>query len=172
MTEPIDDRAALAVLTDQEAGEDQLADVINEVTDRGWRSAAPAILHLLQTTQHKRLRNAAAYYFHKIRVPEVVPQLVEVAERDQLHGTRGTLLYALSGYDCSPFLPFLASVVTSDEYEAAHHACDAIEALPATVPRDGAQTALAVLRAAKPTEQWGIDMIDFAIAELTGRRQV
>lgn len=161
----------IRVLADDETSTD-VEEAIQVAGKRRTVEVAEDVLALMERTKVRNLRNTCAYFFHECPQQAHTARLVAVAQRADVPPHRGSILYALSEHDCSAHLPFLAEVIVSDWYEAAQHACDAVEALPQKLPRDGVLTALGILRAAVATEPWRKELVNIAAAELDERESV
>lgn len=146
-----------------------LEEAIKAAGDRGAYGIAPEVMDLLERTADRDMRNACAYFFHEVTMQDYVPRIVGVAERDDVRPDRGTIMYALAQHDCSQHVPFLARVIANDGYEAAQHACDAIEALPDALPRTALAEAVRVLKSASTAQPWRLELIEIALEQLDGK---
>ncbi|GIE76507.1 hypothetical protein Aph02nite_24570 [Actinoplanes philippinensis] len=106
------------------AGEDPEAarEAALELGDRREYGAAPLMLEILGATSDARVRNGIAYALSAMRVPEMFEVVVELLRQERTRGFRGTLLYALRPFDCTPILPLLVDLVIGDSWEAAREA--------------------------------------------------
>ena len=82
---------------------------------------------MLATTGHPRLRNAAALALSDLEAPEAFDVIAGLLRQEHTRGLRGTLLYALRPYDCTPILPLLVDIVVDDTYESAREAAALID---------------------------------------------
>lgn len=97
-----------------------------ELGDRREYQAVPALLEALDTTSDNLVRNGAAIALSDMQIPEAFDVIAKLLGQERTRGARGTLLYALEPYDCSPILPLLVELVIADTYESAREAAGRI----------------------------------------------
>jgi HEAT repeat protein len=80
-------------------------------------SALRALLRVLESTGDPLLRNAIALELSDRQVPDLFPALARLLQDERTLRSRGTLLYALSRYDCSQVLPLLVELFATGGVE-------------------------------------------------------
>jgi HEAT repeat protein len=104
-----------------------------ELGDRREYGAVPALLETLDATADNLVRNGAAIALSDMQIPEAFDVIATLLGQERTRGARGTLLYALEPYDCSPILPLLVELVIADTYESAREAASCIVGIHAMV---------------------------------------
>lgn len=93
----------------------------------GTEEVAQFYLGLLETTEH-RWRNRAAMGLAYLGDERAVTPLLRAIERPENRGSNGTMVYALTQFDCRHLLKELFQMVFQQGYEAQLMALMAIEA--------------------------------------------
>lgn len=115
----------------------------------------------METTGDFATRNALALDLAEKKAPGLEDVLVRLIERPALADQRGTLVRALSYYDCSAHLCLLVSLVAHGNWEVAHEALQALETIE-EVDGDEAGQAFALMknaRAQKEPEDWRRELL-------------
>ncbi len=79
-------------------------------------------LRRLEATADALERNALALDLSETGDPRVFDVLVRLIRRHDLENRRGTLVYCLENFDCSPVADLLANLVETGNFEVAAHA--------------------------------------------------
>ncbi|MEV4643067.1 HEAT repeat domain-containing protein [Actinoplanes sp. NPDC049548] len=83
-------------------------DAALELGDRREYGAVPAMLEILGATPEVSLRNGVALALSDMHIPETFEVVADLLRQYHIRGARGTLLYALRPFDCTPILPLLS----------------------------------------------------------------
>jgi len=138
--------------------------------DSGDNRALLVLIALLESTDNRWIRNAAAVGLRTLRDERAIAPLLRQVHRIPLTGDIGTLVYALQPFARSALLPDFVAVLADGDYEAAHMATDAILAIDrAQLPVETHSSMVARLHAAlqrHASEGWREAMIEAAIAHL------
>lgn len=128
---------------------------------QGPPDASPDLLRL-ETVADVNERNALALRLAEARTPNADAVLARLILRPDLVNHRGTLVHALSYYDCSPRVLLLVKLVISGNFEVAHEALEALETIEA-VEADELVTAFQHLECAVATvdpQNWRKPLLD------------
>jgi hypothetical protein len=122
----------------------------------------PSQLLALESSADSKARNALALHLAEAKVPGLEQVLVRLIERPGLSDSRGTLVHALSYFDCSKYLSFLVGLVAAGNWEVAHEALQALETIDEVDAGDveRAFTALKRAQAAQGLEDWRRILLD------------
>jgi HEAT repeat protein len=112
--------------------------------------AVPPLLTLLQETDDPIVRNAAAVGIRELGDVRAVPVLSSLLTDPKTEGQRGTLVYALRGFDCAPLLPLLVDLVITGGFEVSRQALQAIESIKSEIPPDMWTLCLHKIKEAQP----------------------
>lgn len=85
--------------------------------DMGDYRAAPILIEMLQKTNEPAIRNAAAVGLRELGDERALCPLLSLINDPKTEGNRGTLIYALEGFDCSKLLPLLTELVITGNFE-------------------------------------------------------
>jgi len=88
-----------------------------------------ALLDVLHITEHHTVRDAVAIALSDLGEPRSVPVLIALVGDRKTEGHRGTLIYALEGFDVRPVLRELVGLVVTGGFEVRHQAFTAIETI-------------------------------------------
>jgi hypothetical protein len=103
---------------------------IEQIVTADDRTAVSYLLEILKTTPDVQVRNEAAIALMDWQVAESVPVLLALLDATETKGNRGTLIYALSAFDCLPFLSKIAYQLCTGDYEEMEMALSIFENLP------------------------------------------
>jgi hypothetical protein len=118
-------RAADAILGEDEGRiVEELRDLKSQRSPRQARIAKA--LRAVEQTYSARVRNAAALALADLRAAGAKDVLINLLQRPETKGSRGTLLYALEQLRSDIPVPVLANIVVEDPYEAREEAVSAI----------------------------------------------
>ncbi|NJL20628.1 MAG: HEAT repeat domain-containing protein [Leptolyngbyaceae cyanobacterium SM1_3_5] len=101
----------------------------------GCKQSVPALIEVLQTTTDPSVRNAVAIGLQEIGDERALCPLVSIIVDPKTEGYRGTLIYALEGFDCSCILPLLVELVIAGNFEVSHQAFLIIESIKTVVDK-------------------------------------
>lgn len=125
-----------------------VADAARELASRNKASAAPRLLELVRATDSPVVRNAAALALADLHEPQAFAVLVDLLGDQRTVKNRGTLLYALGEYDCSPILAFLIDLVIDGNFEVSRQALSLIHGIEKELEEGEGSACAARLRTA------------------------
>ena len=96
---------------------DEAVDAAESLGRQHSAEAVPVLLEVLQETDDRVIRNAVAMALREIGDSRAAAPLAKLIDHDHTLGSRGTLLYALESFDCTPFAPMLIRLVTTGGFE-------------------------------------------------------
>jgi hypothetical protein len=100
-----------------------IAELRNLKSQRSPReSRAEKAKQILEQTNSRRVRNAAALALADLRARNAKDVLIKLLTRADTRGSRGTLLYALQQIGADVPLPILADIIIEEAYEAREEA--------------------------------------------------
>jgi len=140
-----------------ESGDSQrIIEAARELASRQEVSANPYMLDVLQKTNDATVRNAVALALSDLKDPSTFDVLVSLLNNERTRANRGTLLYAIGAYDCSPILPLLVDLVIEGNFEVSRQAFSLISGIETELDERTWQTCIERLRSAvteAPEEQ-------------------
>ncbi|NCP14735.1 MAG: hypothetical protein GW858_11320 [Sphingomonadales bacterium] len=74
-------------------------------------------LQRLQVTDSHSERNSLALQLSDTKDPRLFRPLIELIQRPELVNNRGTLVYCLENYDCSPIVDLLVELAETGNFE-------------------------------------------------------
>ena len=89
----------------------QILDAATQLAIRGEPPGLQAVMDVLLTTNDPVVRNGLAMIVSDQKHPAGFDALVKLLRDERTRAHRGSLLYALGAYDCSPILPMLIDFV-------------------------------------------------------------
>lgn len=113
--------------------EEEVAEAAQALASGGYAESVPSLIALIQTTESKIVRNAIAIALADLQDERAVPVLAELLQDQGSVGSRGSLLYALSGFDNAPFLEHLVDIVIDGNFEERHQAFQNIESIESEI---------------------------------------
>lgn len=114
------------------------------------RAVAP-LVELMRQTVHPAVRDAAAVALRDLGDSRALGPLLELIADPKTERHRGTLVYALGGFDCTTIVPELVQLVIDGNFEVSRQAFSVIESIEGVInPRDW-NSSIARLRAAQPS---------------------
>jgi hypothetical protein len=108
---------------------DLVVEAAHTLGDLGDRRAVDTLIELLQTTTDPIIRNAAAVGLRELGDERALKPIVSLINDPKTEGYRGTLMYALEGFECCNLLPFLIEQVIAGNFEVSHQAFSLIESI-------------------------------------------
>ena len=97
--------------------------------DIGDCRAVPILIEMLQKTNEPAIRNAAAVGLRELGDERALDPIVLLINDPITESNRGTLIYALEGFNCRQLLPFLVELVITGNFEVSHQAFSVIESI-------------------------------------------
>ena len=94
------------------------------------------LLSLLQETNNHFIRNEVAIALGDIKEKRAVSIIVELLKNPKTINHRGTLVYALSAFNCADLLPFLIDLVILGGFEVSREAFQIIENIETEIDED------------------------------------
>jgi hypothetical protein len=107
-----------------------------------------------------RIRNRAAIELMDSGNPEVVAALVAAIEKDDNRQARGTLIYALSGFDCSSLFSEIFRWAIEGGFEASHEAISILREQSIGLDDEERAECLRLLSAAHTSSNTDDDILD------------
>src|SRR4051812_29156903 len=86
----------------------------------------PLLMELLDSP-NPFIRDAAAMSLGDLQANEVVPKIIDLIQRPENENNRGSLIYALQGFDVKDFFLLFTDLVISGNFEVREMAIDLIE---------------------------------------------
>ncbi|KYC38714.1 hypothetical protein WA1_36710 [Scytonema hofmannii PCC 7110] len=112
---------------------DLVVEAAHALGDIGDRRSVNILIELLQKTNDPVIRNAAAVGLRELGDERALNPIVSLVNDAKTEGYRGTLIYALEGFDCSHLLPFSIEQVITGNFEVSHQAFSLIESIDVEV---------------------------------------
>jgi HEAT repeat protein len=126
----------------------RIVEAARQVAARKVVMAVPQMLELLNKTSDPAVRNALALSLSDLKDASVFDVIVKLLNRKRTRGNRGTLLYALEGYDCTTILPLLVDIVIDGNFEESRQALSLIAGIETELDERTWQRCIERLRAA------------------------
>lgn len=104
--------------------------------DMGDSRAAPILIEILEKTNEPAIRNAAAVGLRELGDERALYPIVSLINDPKTEGNRGTLIYALEGFNCYDLLPFLVKLIIDGNFEVSHQAFSVIESIDIEIDSD------------------------------------
>lgn len=104
-----------------------------ELASRREGTAASRLLEVLRASGDASVRNAVALALSDLKEPRAFEAIVDLVKDERTLNNRGTLLYALGAYDCSPILPLLVEFVIEGNFEVSRQALALISGIETEV---------------------------------------
>ncbi len=127
---------------------DESAAAARALGDLGDKRAVEPLVAILKETNSSKVRDAAAVALRDLGDPRALTPLLELIADPKTEGHRGTLVYALGGFDCAGILLQLVQLVIYGNFEVSRQAFTAIESIEGTVNPKDWDSSVATLRAA------------------------
>ncbi len=108
---------------------DLVVEAAHALGDIGDRRSVKILIDLLQKTSDPVIRNAAAIGLRELGDERALSPIVSLINDPKTEGYRGTLIYALEGFDCGRLLAFLVEQVITGNFEVSHQAFSVIESI-------------------------------------------
>ncbi|WP_409292470.1 HEAT repeat domain-containing protein [Peribacillus sp. SCS-37] len=96
---------------------EEAASLIEKAGQIKDKEAVPLLINYLKSTENHNIRNLIALALSDIGDGRAVKPLIEMINDPKTSGNRGTLLYALKPFDCSPFLETLIRHLLTGNFE-------------------------------------------------------
>jgi hypothetical protein len=129
----------------------RIVEAAREAASRKDSLAGPHMLRVLERTNDPSVRNAVALALSDLKDPSAFDVLVDLLKSARASGNRGTLLYALGAYDCSPVLPLLVDLVIEGNFEESRQALSLITGIETELDENTWQACAERLRPALAT---------------------
>ncbi|MCP2728229.1 HEAT repeat domain-containing protein [Limnofasciculus baicalensis] len=102
--------------------ESRIISGIQEAVDLGDYSTTPYLIDLLEKTSNHTIRDQIALALRDIGDERAVKAIANLLTDVKTLHHRGTLIYALSAFDCTEILPLLVELVISGGFEVSREA--------------------------------------------------
>ena len=130
---------------------ERIVEAAREAASRKDALAGPHMLRVLEQTSDPAVRNAVALALSDLKEPAAFDVLVELLKSGRASANRGTLLYALGAYDCSPVLPLLVDLVIEGNFEESRQALSLVTGIETELDEHTWQACVERLRSALAT---------------------
>ncbi len=100
---------------------------IQELVELGDYATIPYLIELIETTSNHTIRDQVALALRDIGDERAVNAIANLLTDSKTINHRGTLVYALSAFDCTQILPLLVDLVISGGFEVSREAFLVIE---------------------------------------------
>ncbi len=100
---------------------------IQELVELGDYATIPYLIELLETTSNHTIRDQVALALRDIGDERAVNAIANLLTDSKTINHRGTLVYALSAFDCTEIMPFLVDLIISGGFEVSREAFLVIE---------------------------------------------
>ena len=111
----------------------QVIGATQELALRHEMTSTTRLIEILRSSSDVNIRNAVALALSDLQAPEAFNVLVDLLKDDLTRTSRGTLLYALGSYDCSPILTLLVELVIEGNFEVSRQSLSLISGIEAEV---------------------------------------
>ncbi|MDQ0878809.1 HEAT repeat protein [Paenibacillus sp. V4I3] len=106
---------------------DTVESMFEEIGRNKLQEAIPLLIEYLKSTENNILRNSIAITLSDIGNDKAVEPLIDMINHPKTLGARGTLLFALKPFDCSPHLETLVYHLITGNFEVQLQANELIE---------------------------------------------
>ena len=87
------------------------------LADIGDKAAVPELMRIFRFTTNDRLRDASVASLGELGAIEALPFVLELIRDPKTSGRRGSLVYALTYFDCRSHINDLAFLITDESFE-------------------------------------------------------
>jgi HEAT repeats len=119
---------------------DMVIKAAHALGDIGDRRAVPILIEMLQKTLEPAIRNAAAVGLRELGDERALHPIISLINDPKTESNRGTLIYALEGFNCRHLLPFLVELVITGNFEVSHQAFSVIESIDVEIDSETLNT--------------------------------
>jgi HEAT repeat protein len=109
---------------------------LRKLAKSGEKSVTPPLIELLRQTNSHKIRDETALALSDLRDERAIKPLAEMIQSPVTEGHRGTLVYALSAFNCIEILPLLVDLVISGGFEVSREAFLVIEGIEGEISED------------------------------------
>ncbi|MBW4506864.1 MAG: HEAT repeat domain-containing protein [Scytonematopsis contorta HA4267-MV1] len=131
--------------------------------DIGDYRAVAILIEMLQKTNDPAIRNAAAVGLRELGDERALSPIISLINDPRTEGNRGTLIYALEGFDCSQFLPFLIQLVITGNFEVSHQAFSVIESVDVEIDSETLNICIQKIKDALLQDNTKADLLEHLI---------
>ncbi|BAZ17186.1 phycocyanin alpha subunit phycocyanobilin lyase, CpcE subunit [Calothrix sp. NIES-4071] len=142
------------------SNQDLVIESAHALGDLGDSRAVPILIKLLQESSDSAIRNAAAVGLREIGDERALYPIVSLINDPKTEGNRGTLIYALEGFECSHLLPFLVELVITGNFEVSHQAFSVIESIDMEIDLETADACIQKLKNALLQDDTKADLLE------------
>jgi len=128
--------------------------------DIGDRQAVPILIEMLQKTLEPAIRNAVAIGLRELGDERALYPIVSLINDPITESNRGTLIYALEGFNCRQLLPFLVDLVITGNFEVSHQAFSVIESIDAEIDSETLNICVQKLKNALLVDEMKADLLE------------
>ena len=132
------------------ASDEEAAKATRALASGGYAESVPSLMAFIQVTESRMVRDAIAVALADFQDERAAPVLAELLQDQCTVGGRGSLLYALSGFDNAPFLEQLVDIVIDGNFEERHQAFQNIESIESEIDTGRWTACVQKLEAALP----------------------
>jgi HEAT repeat protein len=106
---------------------DTVESMLEEIGRNKLKEAISLLIEYLKSTESNILRNSIAITLSDIGNEKAIEPLIDMINHPKTLGARGTLLFALKPFDCSPYLETLVYHLITGNFEVQLQAYELIE---------------------------------------------
>ena len=121
-------------------------EIIEEIGENKCQEAIPLLIECLETTDNKLLRNSIAIALGDIGSTIAIKPIINALQDAKTLGARGTLLYALESFDCSPYIELLVEFLINGNFEESRQSLILIESMNSTVSPENVKRCISKLQ--------------------------
>jgi len=115
---------------------DEIEQILDEIVEKNYIESVSFLIQQLETTNNHVLRNKIALTLSDMACDDVVAPIINLLNDPKTLGYRGTLLYALSPFDYSPFADVLLGFLVTGNYEVRHNSFSLLEPIIKKIPNE------------------------------------
>lgn len=114
--------------------EQHLIEASRELLSRKVEGVQDKLLEILKNTENAIIRNGLALLLSDEKNLKLFDVVVDLLKDKKTINSRGTLLYSLSGYDCTSILTLLVDFVITGNFEVSNQAFNLISEIDGKIP--------------------------------------
>jgi len=113
---------------------EEIEQILDQIAEGNYIESTPFLIQQLETTNNHMLRNKIALTLSDMACVDAVVPIINLLNNPKTLGYRGTLLYALTPFDYSPFADMLLGLLLTGNYEVRHNSFSLLEDIIKKIP--------------------------------------